>query len=328
MRPRLLMSQILYKARMNFWRKPEIREFCKRLNTFVFSQGQAIQTYYNSFIGSLLHFFGKTIWLSIQDQQGKKSRIYVPLSEVRRLCPALSGQTTHGIGIAFARAIGKVQQEQPRTLVQQEQPRTPSEQHSTTAEACIDNGDNTKREVEVNLARWSSPQILGVWALSKDSGEPIGGVEFHCRLAKENTYGTEKGLRDDSYYPSERSGKEQGVRIMWVKRIYTNEMARGKGFGRLLMQAVMEHAHSQQCEGRIALDSHGASPGFYYKLGMRSPDENVNNLIRENLSKPESRLVGDREFVHYYMYMPAESIESWKKRIAANRLFKDLGASS
>ena len=25
------MSQILYKARMNFWRKPEIREFCKRL---------------------------------------------------------------------------------------------------------------------------------------------------------------------------------------------------------------------------------------------------------------------------------------------------------
>lgn len=198
--------------------------------------------------------------------------------------------------------------------------RLPSDLHTTIL---VDREDKTKREIEIvggagqKAAAGDKTYLM---AISQDDKKMLGGVSFRCRWARETTYGTETGLNDATYYSPKKKNKERAVKIVWIDDIRTQGNI--KGIGRALMQAVMECSFYLECKGRIALDAHGASPGFYYKLGMRSPDEVVNKMIPTTFFSRKDREELHPE--HYYMYLPAEAVESWKERIQINRLFKDL----
>jgi uncharacterized protein (TIGR02452 family) len=72
--------------------------------SFSYAKNKEIEQYNTGLWGWLTHLFGRSVWVDVQDQRGINHRLYVPLSEVFRLCPHLK-LIQHKIGRAFANAL-------------------------------------------------------------------------------------------------------------------------------------------------------------------------------------------------------------------------------
>lgn len=96
------------------------------------------------------------------------------------------------------------------------------------------------------------------------------------------------------------------------------------GEGKALMQAIMEYSYMKGCEGRVMLDANWDSHGFYYGLGMRTDDVEIDAKIKDIYLKYK-KTHQLQEFTHVYMYLYQDAVQTWKTQINTNPVLRIVG---
>ena len=93
------------------------------------------------------------------------------------------------------------------------------------------------------------------------------------------------------------------------------------GIGRSLVQAAIEYSYAKGCDGRIFEEAVRNSPGFYYKLGMRTSSPETDAKIAQKLLESEGlRLT--KNLGSHMMYLYSEERSKWKDKIKTSPIFK------
>eukprot|EP00747_Dinoflagellata_sp_TGD_P011563 gnl/TRDRNA2_/TRDRNA2_120865_c0_seq1.p1 gnl/TRDRNA2_/TRDRNA2_120865_c0~~gnl/TRDRNA2_/TRDRNA2_120865_c0_seq1.p1 ORF type:complete len:113 (+),score=6.02 gnl/TRDRNA2_/TRDRNA2_120865_c0_seq1:23-340(+) len=74
-------------------------------------------------------------------------------------------------------------------------------------------------------------------------------------------------------------------KLMHIRQIAVAGSERGKGFGRLLMARILEHARASGCT-LVTLTSVVAAIGFFEKLGFQCPCFRRNSFFSEEVVGP------------------------------------------
>jgi predicted GNAT family N-acyltransferase len=160
---------------------------------------------------------------------------------------------------------------------------------------------------------------LTLYGAVQENDKLLGYITF-----TEVTYDTEKKKLTSPYlsiiagdmrkYDEELKGSSK------VGRIYINYIEaykKGCGLGGVLMQAAIEKSILLGHEGRIQLSAAWESHAFYYKLGLRSYDDDRNKQIEEELEKAEAekREPNTKKLGSFFMYLPQKSLPEWQEKI-------------
>ncbi len=99
---------------------------------------------------------------------------------------------------------------------------------------------------------------------------------------------------------------------IYIERLISYHRTSFKGIGTALMQSVIEYSFHKNFEGRLFLEAIQSSHLFYYKLGMRSPDPEINRRILDHEM--------DYHPVPCVMSFPSDALLIWKERILSQNL--------
>ncbi len=153
-----------------------------------------------------------------------------------------------------------------------------------------------------------SPEFLGFDAYLQESNFSLHLGNLLIRIVK-------------SAQVREESEEEQQAHLIYgkidkicIESLQSFQKNLYKGVGTALMNNVLDYSFKNNYEGRIFLEAARNSHGFYYKLGMRTIDSKINNLIAKNLEKIAS---GDKtplsvDFGVHLMYFPQYAFKAYR----------------
>jgi hypothetical protein len=141
---------------------------------------------------------------------------------------------------------------------------------------------------------------------------------------KENgVYGSFNCRRVVRYDPYFKYGTElEQANHLVIQTIDSYERNVYRGVGTALVQAVIKYGYSLGSEGRVQLEAVRNFHSFYYKLGMRTGWEEIDEQIKELAQTLKGREV-PKEHRAQRMHMPQEGIDMWKERVLANPIFRE-----
>ncbi|MES2122535.1 MAG: hypothetical protein V4492_07145 [Chlamydiota bacterium] len=182
---------------------------------------------------------------------------------------------------------------------------------------------STGEQVPVTIIKNNHPSGEFSFNAYDESGQNIGSVDCDWYRTKENgIYGSYDCPRVVRYDPNFKYGQDlEQANHLVIQTIDSYARNFYRGVGTVLVQAAIEYGYSLGCEGRVQLEAVRNSHCFYYKLGMRTGWEEIDEQIEKLAQTLKNREV-PKDFRAQRMHMPQEGIKMWRERISANPIFQ------
>lgn len=182
---------------------------------------------------------------------------------------------------------------------------------------------STGEAVPITIIKKNHPSGEFSFNAFTQSGGLLGSLDCDWYRKKEDgiygSYNCRQVVRYDPYFKYGRELEQVNHLVIQTIDSYARNFYRG--VGAVLVQAVIEYGYSLGCEGRIQLEAVRNSHCFYYKLGMRTGWEEIDEHIGRVAQTLKGREV-PQDIRAERMHMPQEAVDTWRKRIAASPIFK------